>query len=84
MHLVSRFPCVVHIWVPFPLDEVLEHSGLTKASMIDDTLYFVFFFPFKENRWRPGIVGFMLHAFMIRRQKGCMEDIMYVSGCRET
>jgi hypothetical protein len=50
MYLVSRFPCVVHIWVSFPLDEVLEHSGPAEMSVINDMLHFIFFFSLEEVR----------------------------------
>jgi hypothetical protein len=59
MHLVSRLPCVVYIWIPFPLDEVLEHSQPAKMSMVDNTLHLIFFPSFKEVRWGPRIVGSM-------------------------
>jgi hypothetical protein len=42
--LVSWFPGVVAFGVPFPLDEELEGSGPSVASMINDALHFIFFF----------------------------------------
>jgi hypothetical protein len=46
MNLVSGFPCVVHFWVSLPFDEILEHSGPAKVSMVDNALHLIFFFSF--------------------------------------
>jgi hypothetical protein len=56
VNLISWFLCVVTFGVPFPFDEVLEPSGPSVASMIDDTFHFVFFFPADKVRWWPGEV----------------------------
>ena len=45
MHLVSWFPCVVTFGVPFPFDEILESSGPTMTSVVNDPLHLIFFFP---------------------------------------
>jgi hypothetical protein len=44
--LVSGFPCVVHFWIPFPFDEVLECPRPAGAPVVNDTLHLVFFLPF--------------------------------------
>ena len=41
--MVSCFPCVVCIGVPFPFDEVLELSFTAKVTVINDGLDFIFF-----------------------------------------
>ena len=45
VYLVSWFPCVVALRIPFPFDEILESSSLSMTSVVDDTLHFIFFFP---------------------------------------
>ena len=44
MHLVGWLPCVVTFRVSLPFYEILESSGLTMTSVVDDALHFVFFF----------------------------------------
>ena len=44
VHLVSWFPCVVTFRVPFPFDEILESSGPSVTSVVNDALHFIFFF----------------------------------------
>jgi hypothetical protein len=56
MHLVSGFPCIVHIQIPFPFDEVLKHSGPSEVLAINNMLHFIFFLPLEEVRWGPRIV----------------------------
>ena len=44
MYLVSWFPSVVTFGVPFPFDEILESSGPSMTSVVNNVLHFVFFF----------------------------------------
>ena len=44
VHLVSWLPCVVTFRVSFPFYEILESSGPTMTSVVDDALHFIFFF----------------------------------------
>ena len=44
MYLISWFPCVVTLRIPFPFDEILESSGPTMTSVVDNALHFIFFF----------------------------------------
>ena len=44
VHLVSWFPCVVTFRVSFPLYEILESSGPTVTSVVDDALHFILLF----------------------------------------
>jgi hypothetical protein len=67
VYLVSRFPYIIHIGISFPLDKILEHSGLAEMSMINNALHLVLFFSFEEVRWRPRVIGSMFHALTIRR-----------------
>ena len=43
--LISWLPCIVTFRVPFPFDEVLELSGPTMTSVVNDALHFVLLFP---------------------------------------
>jgi hypothetical protein len=44
------FPCIAFCSVAFPLDQVLEASTMHPA--VQDSFYYVLFFPFDELRWR--------------------------------
>ena len=46
MHLVSWLPCVVHFGISFPLDQVLELSGLSMMLVAVDLLHFILLFTF--------------------------------------
>ena len=65
MHLVSWFSCVVTFRVSFPLDQILELSGLTMMSVVDDTLHFVLLFSVNQIRWWLGEVRSMCCGFLI-------------------
>ena len=79
--MVSCFPCVVCIGVPFPFDEVLELSFTAKVTVINDGLDLVFFGVFDKVRRWPRVVGPMFCSFAIRGHEGCMEDVMDGPGC---
>jgi hypothetical protein len=52
MNLCDWFPGVVAFWVPFPLDEVLQSSRPSVASVADDALNFKLFFTINQiQRW---------------------------------
>ena len=44
VYLISWFPCVVTFRVPFPFDEILELSGPTMTSVVDNALHFILLF----------------------------------------
>ena len=83
MYMVSCFPCVVCIGVPFPFDEVLELSFMAKVTVINDGLDLIFFGIFDKVRRWPRVVGPVFGSFAIRGQEGCVEDVMYGPGHRE-
>ena len=74
--MVSCFPCVVCIRVPFPFDEVLELPFTTKMTVINDGLDLILFGIFDKVRRWPRVVGPVFCSFAIRGQEGCMEDVM--------
>ena len=65
--LVSWFPGVVHFWIPYPLDKILESSSPSGMPVIDHFLHLVFFFSFDKVRRWPRIVGPMCVCFTIGR-----------------
>src|SRR5260370_34104628 len=65
VNLVSWFPGMVHFWIPFPFDEVLESSSPASVSMIDHLLHLILFFPFDKVRRWPGIVRSVCVCFVI-------------------
>jgi hypothetical protein len=79
--MVSCFPCVVCIGIPFPFDEILELPFAAKVTVINDGLDFIFFgVSDKVRRW-PRVVGPVFCSFAIRGQEGCVEDVMDGPGC---
>ena len=81
--MVSCFPRVVCIGVPFPLDKILELSFTSEVTVINDGFYFVFFGIFDKVRRWSRVVGPMFYGFAIRSQQGCVEDVMDGPGCGE-
>ena len=65
MYLVSWFLCVVTFGVSFPLDKILEPSGLAMMSVVNDTLYFILLFTINQVRWWSGEVRPMCCGFLI-------------------
>ena len=65
VHLVSWLPCVVTFRVPFPFDEILELSGPTMTSVVDDAFHFVLLFTIDQVRWWSGEIGSVCCGFSI-------------------
>ena len=65
VHLISWFPCVVAFRVPFPLDEILELSSPTMASVVNNALHFILLFTIDQVRWWSGEVGPVCCGFSI-------------------
>ena len=83
VYLVSCFPCVVRIWIPFPLDKILKLSFTSKVAVINDGFDFVFFGIFDKVRRWSCVINPVFYGFTIRGQEGCVEDVMNGPGCRE-
>ena len=56
---------------------------MSKVSVINDGLDFVFFGIFDKVRRWPRVVGPVFYGFAIRGQEGCVEDVMDGPGCGE-
>ena len=67
MDLIMGFPRIVAFGIPSPLDEVLECSRPSVASVADNLLHLIFFFPFDKVRWGTGEVGAVGGRFVIGR-----------------
>jgi len=65
MDLVSWLPGVVTFGVPFPFDEVLEHSGSSMTLVVDDTFHFIFLLSIDKVRWWLGEVRAMCSRLLI-------------------
>jgi hypothetical protein len=83
VHMVSCFPRIVCIRVPFPLDQVLKLSFTSEVTVINDGLDLVFFGVFDKIWGWPRVVGPMFYGLVIRGQEGCVEDVMNGPGCGE-
>ena len=76
MNLVSWFPCVVAIRIPFPFDEVLKTPFVAVKAVINDGLDLVLFCVFDQFRGWPRVVDPVFCRLAIRGQEGRMEDVM--------
>ena len=56
VYMISCFPRVVRIGVPFPFDKVLELSFTSEVTVINDGLDLVFFGVFDKVRRWPRVV----------------------------
>ena len=65
--LVSRLPSVVTFGVPFPFDKILECSGSSMMSVVNNTFHLVFLFSIDKVRWWPGEVGAVHSRLLIGR-----------------
>ena len=65
VYLISRFPCVVRIWIALPMDEVLEGSCTSMEAVINDVLDLVLRFSLYEVRGWPRVVGPVGQVFAI-------------------
>ena len=65
VHLVSWLPCVIACRVPIPFDKILESSGLTMTSVVNDVLHFILLFAINQVRWWSGKVRSMCCDFSI-------------------
>ena len=83
MYMVSCFPRVIRIGIPFPLDKILKLSFTSKVTVINDGLNFVFFGVFDKVRRWPRVVGPVFCGFAIRGQEGCVEYVMNGPGSGE-
>ena len=66
VYVVSCFPCVVCIWVSFPLDKILKLSFTSEMTMVNDSFDFVFFGVLDKIRRWPRVVGPVFYGFAIR------------------
>ena len=62
---VGRFPCIVALWVSFPLDQELESFVSPKVAVCLDGLHLVFFFSADKVRWWSGEVRAVCRSFAI-------------------
>ena len=53
---------------------------MSKVTVINDGLDFVFFGIFDKVRRRPRVVDPVFYGFAIRGQEGCVEDVMNGPG----
>ena len=65
MHLVSWFPCIVTFRVSFPFDKILESSGSTMTSVVNNALHFILLFIINQVRWWSGKVRPVCCGFLI-------------------
>jgi hypothetical protein len=65
VYLISRFPGVVSVRIPFPFQEILQRLITALVTVIDNGLHFVFRFSLHEVRWRPRVVYALLFRLLI-------------------
>jgi hypothetical protein len=60
-------PGVIAVGIPLPFDQILELSASTFELVIDDGLYFIFFFVPDQVGWQSAEVGSVSGSFTIGR-----------------
>ncbi len=68
---------VIALWVPLPLDEILQLFFLPMTSVAPDSLDLVLFLVVDKVRWWSRIVLSMFFCLHIWGKKGGMEDGVY-------
>ena len=66
VNVLGWFPGVVTFGIPFPLHKVLEHSGPSMTSVVDQMFYFVLLHSLNQVRWGFREVGAVDSVFLIR------------------
>ena len=77
MYLISWFPCVVTFRISLPLYEILQSSGPTMTSVVNNALHFILFFTIDQVRWWPGKVRSVCCGFLIWGEEGGVEHVVY-------
>jgi hypothetical protein len=75
-HVLFGHPLVFGIWIPLPLNEVLQLAPLSEMPRGHDSLHFVFFFPVDKVRSGLIIVCTVELCLMIRGQEVYVEHGM--------
>jgi len=69
VNVLKWFPGVVAFGVSLPLHKVLEHSGPSMTSVVDQMFYFILFYSLDQVRWGPREVGAVNGIFLIGDQE---------------
>lgn len=72
--VACRFPCVFCRRISFPFDQVQDISPT--AFVIQDCLYFIFFFAIDNVWWGIRKVGSVYFVFFDWGEKGCVEHVV--------
>jgi len=80
VEILNWFPRVVTVWVPLPFDQVLEPMHLTKESVINDGLDFVFRVFVNEVRRRVRVIWSMCGSLSEQDQQRGMKYVMDPPG----
>jgi hypothetical protein len=72
-HVFLGHPLVFRVWVPLPLDEVLQLAPSSEMPRGHDSLHFVLFFPIDKVRWGLIVVCAMELCLAIRGQEVYVE-----------
>ena len=73
MDLIRILPLVARIWVPKPLDEVLEFSPSSKVARVENGFDLVLFFIIDGLWWGALVIVPVHHSFTIRSQQVYVE-----------
>jgi hypothetical protein len=80
VYLGGRFPCVVCVWIPFPLEEILQGLPFSVETVINDGLNFVLMFTLDQFGGWFDVVGAMLWGLAIRGEETGVEYVMDFPG----
>jgi hypothetical protein len=80
VYLGGRFPCVVCVWVPLPLEEILQGFPPPVETVIYNGLDFVLVFTLDQFGGWFDVVGAVLWGFTIRGEEAGVEHVMDLPG----
>jgi hypothetical protein len=68
-YVLLRYPLVFSVWIPLPLNEVLQLAPSSETPLGHYLLHFILFFPIDKVRWRFIVVCAVELCLAIRGQE---------------
>ena len=75
-NLFRRFPRIVRVRIPLPLDQVLKSPISSVIAVIRNGLYLKLFFSVDKVRGWPRVIGPVLIGLLIRGQQTRVKHVM--------
>src|ERR1700761_4363022 len=76
-YIIGVDPLVFQVWIPLPLDKILQFLPPAEVPLVQNLLDFIFFFAiYQFGRWAL-IVAPMRESLTIRCEKVCVKNGVY-------